>query len=365
MRVDTCRLTVRRLLTILLAAPALALAGCGGGGGKTVTQTVTTSTVPATTASAGSASGGVFGSIPQIVQKVSPSIVTILAKLPQGEGEGSGVIWSSDGRIVTNNHVVHGASRLVVVLASGEQLQAHVEARDPLSDLAVITVSKHGLPPATFATHLPEVGQLAVAMGSPLGFEGTVTAGIVSGLGRSLPAQGNEGEALVDLIQTDAAISPGNSGGALVGADGKVIGVNVAYIPPNTPNQRGAVSIGFAIPSPTVRDVVQQLITKGKAVHPFLGIQVSEVTPGLAEQFGLQTSSGVLVQAVGSGTAAAKAGLRPGDVIVELGGQAIHTVDDLFSTLRRHKPGDTVKLTVLRGGQRKQLEVTLSGRSVG
>jgi S1-C subfamily serine protease len=356
---------VRRLVLPVIAV--LALAGCGGV--ETVTQTVTTTTTAAPLAAgASTASGGngVFGKIPGVVTRVAPSIVTIVAELPQGESEGSGVIWSSNGTIVTNNHVVEGASKLEVALASGERLAAKVKARDPLADLAVVTVDRKGLPAAKFATALPQVGSLAIAMGSPLGFENTVTAGIISGLHRSLPAQSSqEAQALVDLIQTDAAISPGNSGGALVSADGKVVGINVAYIPPNSPGQRGAVSIGFAIPAPTVRDVVQQLITKGKAVHPFLGIQLVDVTPALAQQFGLGVSSGVLVQLVNQGSAADKAGLRAGDVIVAFGGKPIRGYDDLLVALHGHKPGQTVALTIVRDGKKQQVKVTLSGRSAG
>ncbi|MGH3003528.1 MAG: S1C family serine protease [Gaiellaceae bacterium] len=353
---------MHRLLPISLVVLAIGLAGCGST--KNATRTVT---VPAVTASATTSDGpGVFGKIPQIVRKVSPSIVTVVAKVPQGESEGSGVIWSSDGAIVTNNHVVANATKLEVVLGSGVQVPARVKARDPLSDLAVITVQKKGLPPAHFANGLPQVGQLAIAMGSPLGFEDTVTAGIISGLGRSLPTQNSqEAQALVDLIQTDAAISPGNSGGALLNSDGKVVGINVAYIPPNTPGQRGAVSIGFAIPSPTVQDVVRQLIQNGKAIHPFLGIQIANVTPPLAQQFGLQVVSGVLVQGVKQGSAAAKGGLKQGDVIVSLGATKIRTVDELFTALRKYKPGQTVSLTLVRHGKQQQVKVTLSQRSAG
>jgi S1-C subfamily serine protease len=358
---------MRRLAVLALAAASVTTAaGCGGVQTRTTTVTTTTAAPSASTASMQAGGGGVFGKIPQIVQKVSPSIVTILATVQQGEAEGSGVIWSSGGEIVTNNHVVENASKLEVVLASGEHVPAKVKARDPLSDLAVITVDRKGLPPARFARDLPQVGSLAIAMGSPLGFEDTVTAGIISGLGRSLPAQSSqEAQALVDLIQTDAAISPGNSGGALVGADGTVVGINVAYIPPNTPGQRGAVSIGFAIPAPTVRDVVRQLIANGKAVHPVIGVQVSTVTAQLAQQFGLGVSSGVLVQQVVQGSAAARGGLQQGDVIVSFAGKKIRTVDDLFGALRSKKPGDTVAIGVVRNGKEQQVKVTLGGRSAG
>ena len=355
---------MRRLpLLVLVLVLALGLAAGGCGGVATTTRTVTTAAPLASTASPPprGAVGGTFGRIPAVVRRVSPSIVTILARLPQGQSEGSGVIWSADGTIVTNNHVVEGAAELEVVLASGERLPGKLKARDPLADLAVVTVDRKGLPAARFSTSLPTVGELAIAMGSPLGFENTVTAGIVSGLHRSLPAGGQEGNALVDLLQTDAAISPGNSGGALVDVQGRVIGINVAYIPP----QARAVSIGFAIPAPTVRDVVGQLISKGKATHAFLGVQPADVTQSLARQFGLDVDSGVIVMQVVQGSAAAKSGLRQGDVITALGGQRIRGVEDLLAALRTHEAGEKVDVKIVRDGKPQTLDVTLCGRSAG
>jgi serine protease DegQ len=330
----------------------LLAAGCGT---RTVTKTVTVSGPVST-----GASGETFEQIPEIVRHVSPSIVTIFVQTAQDQVEGSGVIWDPAGTIVTNHHVVAGATSVEVVFASGSRMPAKVKAADPLYDLAVVTVKRSGLPAATFAKTLPRVGELAVAMGDPLGFANTVTAGIVSALHRSIPS-GGQTPSLVDLLQTDAAISPGNSGGALINARGEVIGINVAYIPP----QEHAVSIGFAIPAPTVVDDVQQLIEKGKAVHAFLGIQPAEVTPQLAQQFHLEVSSGALVQSVVPNSAAAKAGLRAGDVIIALGGAPVGSVEDLLAGLRRHKPGDRVSVKVSRNGKTITLDVTLSGRAVG
>ena len=339
--------------------PAAALAFCllvaAGCGTRTITRTVTVSGPVST-----GASGETFEQIPEVVRQVSPSIVTIFVQTAQGEAEGSGVIWDPAGTIVTNNHVVDGATSVDVVFASGSRVPAKVKAADPLYDLAVVTVGRSGLPAAIFAKGLPRVGELAVAMGSPLGFEGTVTAGIVSALHRSIPS-GGQTPSLVDLLQTDAAISPGNSGGALINAKGEVIGINVAYIPP----QARAVSIGFAIPAPSVVDDVQQLIEKGKAVHAFLGVQPAEVTPQLAQEFHLDVSAGALVQSVVPNSAAAKAGLRPGDVIVEFGGSPVGSVEDLLAALRRHEPGDRVPAKVSRNGKVITIDVTLSGRAVG
>ncbi|MFP5371033.1 MAG: S1C family serine protease, partial [Actinomycetes bacterium] len=191
---------------------------------------------------------GVFGRIPDLVQEVEPSIVSVRTN----RGEGSGVVWSDDGIVVTNDHVIAGANRVEVVFADGRRTDAEVIATDPRTDLAVLRSGRKDVPKATFATGLPRVGELAVAVGNPLGFENTVTAGVISGLGRAIPGAAQRAPALIDLIQTDAAISPGNSGGALVNARGEVVGINVAHIPPAA----GAESLGFAIPSPTVIDVV-------------------------------------------------------------------------------------------------------------
>ncbi|MEZ5102416.1 MAG: trypsin-like peptidase domain-containing protein [Thermoleophilia bacterium] len=290
-----------------------------------------------TDAVAGAPATGAGASIPAIVARVQPSVVAILVEASQGRGEGSGVIWDDRGAIVTNNHVVEGATSVVVALTSGERLDATVVASDPVTDLAVVRVDRAGLPPASFAEDSPPLGSLAIALGDPLGFENSVTAGIVSGFHRSIPS-GGQTPALVDLIQTDAAISPGNSGGALVGADGRVIGINVAYLPPGT----GAVSLGFAIPAATVLDVVPQLLESGRVEHAFLGIQPLPLTPELARSYGLSTERGVIVGSVEAGSAAARAGLEPGDIVVRLGGDELATVEDLYAELRRHRPGDRV-----------------------
>ena len=179
----------------------------------------------------------------------------------------------------------------------------------------MVEVERDDLQPATFQPAPPVVGELAVAMGSPLGFQNTITAGIISGLHREIPGSAEQGiRSLVDLIQTDAAISPGNSGGALVNGRGEVVGINVAYIPP----EQGAVAIGFAIPGATAVDVVGQLLRNGRATHSYLGIQPDQVTREVAAELGLDEASGVVVLAAIDGGPAAKAGLRPGDVIVAI-----------------------------------------------
>jgi S1-C subfamily serine protease len=194
-------------------------------------------------------------------------------------------------------------------------------------------------------------------MGSPLGFENSVTAGILSGVQRAIPSGGRT-PALVGLLQTDAPISPGNSGGGLFAGDGTVMGINVAYIPP----AGGAVSIGFAIPATTVVSAVQQLLSSGHVEHAYLGILPQPVTPETARQLHLPVTQGALVLEVVPNGPAAKAGLKPGDVIVQADGKDIAMVEDLYAILRAHRPGDVLKLQVQRGSEKLDLSVTLSDR---
>jgi serine protease DegQ len=334
------------------------LAGCDVGGGSDEEAAPETVTVVTTTESpsGGTSSGGddAFGAIPGIVSRVQPSVVAIRI----GQGEGSGVVWDDEGAIVTNNHVIEGASVVEVVLATGETVRGQVEAADELSDLAVVRVDRDNLRPAEFSETLPIVGELAVALGNPLGFEQSVTAGIVSGLNRTIPSGGGP-PALVELIQTDAAISPGNSGGALVDSDGDVIGINVAYLPPA---QTGAVSLGFAIPSTVAIEVVTQLLENGEVRRPYLGIDTAQVTTEFAEAFGLDVEEGVAVAGIRADGPAGAAGLREGDVIVSVGGEETPTVESLFARLRDFEPGNAVTLEIARGTERRSVAVTLGER---
>jgi serine protease Do len=285
---------------------------------------------------------------------------------PQSEeGIGSGVIYRDDGYIVTNNHVVKGATELNVAFADGTTEPAQVVGRDPRTEMAVIRVDRNDLPAAKFNEDEDlVVGQLAVAIGSPSGFESTVTSGVISGIGREFPAEFTGGDpaatsALTDLIQTDAAISPGNSGGALADRDGEVIGINVAYLPPS---DTGAVNIGFAIPSDTAASVADQLIETGKVSSAYLGVVTTDLSPEDAERFGLPVESGAIVGQVEPGSGADAAGVRRGDIIVRLGDDPIDNAGDLFGALRDYQPGDTVELTVVRDGEELTLDVTLGER---
>jgi len=312
--------------------------------------------------------------VARVASRVGPSVVQVNVEAVQqtplgtqkGEGVGSGVIYRPDGYIITNNHVVEGATDVDVAFADGTIEDASVVGADPNSEIAVLRVDRDGLPAATFDTrNTPIVGQLAVAIGSPSGFESTVTSGIVSGVGREFPPEltgaGTAARsALTDLIQADAAISPGNSGGALAARDGKIIGINVAYLPPA---QTGAVNLGFAIPSDTAVSVSDQLIEKGKVTTPYLGVLTTDLSPEDAGRFDLPIASGALVEKVVPGSAASEAGVRKGDIITALGDARIASYGDLLGALRDHKPGDTVTLTIFRNGEKNKLEATLGETS--
>jgi serine protease Do len=308
-----------------------------------------------------------------VAAAVSPSVVQVNVEVSQqtplgarqGEGLGSGVIYREDGHIITNAHVIDGASEVDVAFADGSTEPAEVVGSDPNSEIAVLKVDRNDLPAAAFKTDEPPiVGQLAVAIGSPAGFEATVTSGIVSAVGREFPRElvGNDEEAasaLVDLIQTDAAISPGNSGGALVDRDGNIMGINVAYLPPA---ETGAVNLGFAIPADTAVSIADQLIETGEVTTPYLGVGTVPLPPEVAERFDLPVNSGALVQTVEPGSGADEAGVRVNDVITALGDAEIASYGDLFGALRDYRPGDTVDLTVVRGGEERTLDVTLGER---
>ncbi len=311
--------------------------------------------------------------VARVAAAVSPSVVQVNVEVSQqtplgtqqGEGLGSGVIYRQDGYIITNAHVVRGASDVEVVFADGSTEPAEVVGADPNSEIAVLKVDRENLPAASFKTDEPPiVGQLAVAIGSPAGFEATVTSGIVSAVGRDFPPELTGGDdqarqALSDLIQTDAAISPGNSGGALVDRNGNIIGINVAYLPPS---ETGAVNLGFAVPADTAVSIADQLIETGEVNIPYLGVGTIPLTPEVAEQFGLSVESGQLVDSVRPGSGAEEAGVRRGDVITAIGGEEVASYGDLLGTLRDYQPGDTVDLTIVRDGDERTLDVTLGER---
>ena len=305
--------------------------------------------------------------VARVASQVAPSVVQVNVRAVQetpfgtqeGEGLGSGVIYRRDGFVITNNHVVEGASEVNIAFADGTTEQGEVVGTDPATDLAVVRVDRRSLPAASFRESADlVVGQLAVAVGSPSGFQSTVTSGVISGLSRDLPPELTRGDtSLVDLIQTDAAISPGSSGGALVDRAGEVVGVNVAYLPPA---ETGATNIGFAIPSDTAISVADQLIETGRATQPYLGIGLEEITPEDAERF--DVPGGVLVTNVEGGGPSDEAGLQRGDVITAAGSVETASYGDLLGALRDYRPGDTINLSVVRDGDEREIEVELGER---
>ncbi|HJT36810.1 MAG TPA: trypsin-like peptidase domain-containing protein [Actinomycetota bacterium] len=290
--------------------------------------------------------------VASVARAVMPSIVRVDVSGSSGpfgqstSGTGSGVIYTSDGYIITNNHVIDGASSITVTLSTGQQLPATlVGTAAPGDDIAVIKINKSGLTPATLgSTSDLSVGDLAVAIGSPFGLQGTVTAGVISALHRNIDL--GQGENLTDAIQTDAPINPGNSGGALADGQGDVIGINTAILG----GSGGNVGVGFAIPISVAKRDADQIIKTGKAQRPFLGISGDNAP----------NSGGALIQSVVSGGPADRAGLRIGDVIIAVNGTQISSFDDLISALSTHQPGQQVQIGYLRAGTHHTATVTLS-----
>jgi S1-C subfamily serine protease len=284
------------------------------------------------------------------------------------QASGSGVAFKKipggGTYILTNNHVVEGASKITVTDTSGNSYAGHLVGRDPDSDIAVVRVSDN-LPIIGLADSKQLiVGQVAVAIGSPFGFEHSVTSGVISALGRSLSNVGSGSVGsypLVNVIQTDAAINPGNSGGALVDETGKLVGINTAiYSGSGTiAGEPSNAGIGFAIPVDTAAQVADQLIAGGKVAHPFIGLVGSTLTPDVATTKKLTVSQGALVQSLTPGFGAAKAGIKPGDVVTAVDGTAVRSMDDLILGVRKHSVGDIAKLTVRRGAQTMTFNVTV------
>ena len=272
----------------------------------------------------------------RVARQASPAVVTVR----QRGGLGSGVIVRSDGVIVTNAHVVGNARQVEVSLADGRSFPGLVLGRDPTVDIAVVRIDARGLPVAPLAdSDRLEVGQAAIAIGNPLGLERTVTSGVVSAVNRSPRGLGLDG-----LIQTDAAINQGNSGGPLLDSRGRVIGINTAVLA----TRAGATGLGFAVPINLANDVVEQVLTTGRVRRAYLGIDYLDIEPELAAQFRLPVTEGIIVRAVGRGTPAALAGIREGDIIVRIEDAQVRKGGDLRRVLRASKPGSTILIRVLR-----------------
>ncbi len=299
------------------------------------------------------------------VRKIKPAVVTVINEMQPRRGffgtvsptaSGSGVIIDPKGYIITNNHVIEGQKSLQVIFSDGSKADATIVGADSIADIAVIKVD--GNVPAVAPlgdSNALEPGQAAIAIGSPLGdYRGTVTVGVVSGLNRRVGRQQG-------LIQTDAAINNGNSGGPLINTLGQVIGINTLVVR-STNDGNVAEGLGFAIPSNQVREIMAQLINNGRVDRAYLGITYQEVDPQIAAALNLNATNGVVITQVEPGTPAASAGLQEGDVIQEFDSQKIDQDHSLQSLLFTHKAGDTVVLTVLRNSKTISVKVTLGTR---
>lgn len=354
---ESCRLTRFRTACAGAAAAVVLMAtACTAGPQPGPSGTTPASGSPVHTTQQGMQPGTpqTAADIPAIVENVQPSVVTVLTD----GGVGSGVVFAAEGLILTNEHVVRGNTDVEVAFADGQRAAGTVKATDTVSDLALVETKRSGLPAAKFQTALPRVGELAVVIGSPLGFENTATAGIISGLHREIPGSAASSQSLVDLIQTDAAISPGNSGGAVVNSQGEVIGISEAYIPP----QSGAVALGFAIPAAIAVRVAEELREDGTAEHAFMGIQLGDITSQIAARLGLKDTRGALVLSVVDGGPADGAGLRPGDLLTALDGKEVASPEGLLAELRSKSPDQTVKVSYRRGTESKETTVKLTAR---
>ena len=337
------RTAVRPVIAAVTVAAAILLPACGGGSGNSQsTRAASTSTTTAT-----SAADSLQAQFVDTIGAIGPSVVQV--QTPAGLG--SGVVFDSEGNVVTNDHVVGTYKRFQVTDSTGKRYAATLVGRFTPDDLAVVHVEASHLPPAALGDSSKlQVGDLVLAVGSPLGLETSVTDGIVSALGRTVSE--SSGVALPDLIQTSAPINPGNSGGALVDLGGQVVGIpTLAAVNPQ--NQQQASGIGFAIPSNTVKSIASQLISNGRVVQSnraYLGVQLATLSSG----------RGVFVVAVTANGPAAKAGLAAGDTITTIAGQPVQSIDDISVTLANLKPGEQVALGIRTPrGSKATVTVTL------
>jgi putative serine protease PepD len=315
------------------------------------------------------------GTVAAVYNQAAPAVVKIeVSRLSQGwfgpqseEGTGSGVIVDTNGYVLTNYHVVQGANRVKVTLVDGAVVDGEVTGTDPGNDLAVVKINPggHNVKAAVLGdSDQVQVGELAIAIGNPFGLDRTVTVGVISGKDRQMT--GVTGRTIRGLLQTDAALNPGNSGGPLLNARGEVIGINTAIESP----VKGSVGIGFAVPINTARRSLPLMVSGKQVEHPWLGIAGTAITPELADRLHLGSRAGVLVTEVIDGSPADRAGLRPvsvtpsgrvivGDIITAVDGRAVNSVDDISRYLETKHPGDEVVLTVLREGVSIQVKVAL------
>ena len=342
----------------------------GGGAGAGVASLVDD---PAETSGTGTAAQNVVIENPETATtataaagKAAPSVVTIYVSSSSASGSGSGVVLTEDGYVLTNNHVVAeaGSGGTVQVRTSdGTLYDATVVGTDASSDLAVVRLDgAEGLTPATFANSDDvQVGDVAVAIGAPLGLSNTVTDGIISATNRAVATGSTQDDTtVIDALQTDAAINPGNSGGALVNGAGEVIGINTAIATvasgvPGSQSQSGNIGVGFAIPGNAAQRIAQEIIRTGAATRAFLGVSARTA----ADDQNAEVGTGAEIVSVEPDSAAADAGLQPGDVVTAVGDRPVTTSTELTAAVRNEAPGETVELTVRRGDQTRTAEVTL------
>jgi serine protease Do len=382
-------MTPKRILYILFTAVIAGAAALSGAlvGGVAVYRaaqsrggiaSVVQQGLPATTITPGQSftlnTTDIQTTITQAVEKVGPTVVTVVGDLPGQPSffgpsspqtvSGSGFFISDKGYVVTNNHVVEGTDSVHVVLASGAQENATIVGTDQYNDIAVLKVN--GTVPAVATLGNSDVlkpGESVIAIGSPLGdFKNTVTVGVVSATGRTIDS--GQGYQIEGLIQTDAAINQGNSGGPLVDLAGEVVGINTLIVR-NTGTGAVAEGLGFAIPIDTAAAVASQLIQKGYVAHPYLGITYQPIAPSIAAAYNLPVQWGVYITRVASGGPASAAGLQQDDIITKLGDVTLDGDHGYLNTLYNYSPGDKIPLTIIRNGQTMQLEVTLGEASHG
>jgi S1-C subfamily serine protease len=294
------------------------------------------------------------------VEKISPSVVNIVTKRIMGhdrfntyefQGAGSGVIMNPEGYILTNNHVVEQTKKVDVYLCDGEKYEGTVIGTDPSTDIAVIKINGDNFYSGEFGnSDTLRPGQIAIAIGNSLGLSGgpSVTIGVISAIRRNIPS---ERGVLENMIQTDAAINPGNSGGPLIDSDGNIIGINNAIIP-------FAHGIGFAIPINVAKDVANELITYGRVTRPWLGILGVDINPTLASYYQLASDEGALIVQINEESPADKAGLKPGDIIIEIEGKRMNGMEDVRHTIWKRKTGENITLKILR--KHRQIKGTLT-----
>jgi putative serine protease PepD len=351
------------------AATALVAGTVGGLVGGTLAEdgALESTGAPAPSAGVGAVTRA-KGSIANIAAKATPSVVTLRVDESGGEATGSGWVYDREGHIVTNNHVVAGASDtgdVTVILANGQQLEGSVVGRDDSYDLAVLKVERTDLAPLTLGrSEDVVVGDEVIAVGAPLGLDSTVTSGIVSALDRPVTPGDDDGQSFINAIQTDAAINPGNSGGPLLDMQGQVIGVNsaIARAPgSDVGEQSGNIGVGFAIPSAQVSTTVTQLIETGTAVHPVIGVYLDPEYTGEGVRIAEEGPDGK--PAVNPGGPADEAGLRPGDVVTAFEGKPVSEGGELVVAIRARAVGDRVTLTIRRDGSERDVTMVLTGSS--